>query len=75
MTGLKSFQRYHSVAAAERGERQQAEHELRTAINNHADNLLSLNGQVAKLTDQMDAVLDSLTQINGRLDALEQTRG
>ena len=34
--------------------------------------LLSLNGQVAKLTDQMDAVLDSLTQINRRLDALEQ---
>lgn len=78
MSGVRDFQSYQSVEAAERAAKAESEMELRHAINNHADNLTHLNthhtqmhADVVKLKDQMDAVLDSLTQINRRLDALE----
>lgn len=82
MGRVKAFESYQSVEAAERAAKAESEHEMRHALNNHADNLMGLNrhheemhATIAHLKDQMDCVLDSLTQINSRLDALEKARG
>lgn len=76
---LADFESFRSVEEAEKRLRQATAAEHAHALNNHAENLERLNQHheemhkaVARLNDQMDAVLDSLTQINRRLDGLER---
>lgn len=82
MSKVSDFRTFGSVEEAEKRLRQETLSEHAVALNNHADNLVHLNqhhqdmhAQIAKLKDQMDAVLDSLFQINQRLDKLETPNG
>lgn len=77
-----AFKTYGSVQEAEKRLRQETLAEHAHALNNHAEALEALNqhhaqmhADIQRLQDQMDCVLDSLTQINRRLDALETARG
>lgn len=72
------FGAFTSIEDAERKLRAATHFDHAKTINSHADAIDALNqhhqdmhAAIAKLKDQMDCVLDSLTQINQRLDALE----
>lgn len=78
----KEFKTYGSVEAAERAARQEAETEIRVALNNHADNIEHLNQgyeqmftQATKQADQIDVLLDSVRLLTERMEKLEQARG
>lgn len=79
MSAVGEFKTYRSLEDAEKRLRQETLAEHAVALNNHADAIEELNTHhatmhtaIKKLQDQMDCVLDGLTQINTHRDAIER---